>query len=283
VQGLVLTRQQESDGELDGWPTVRSGSAAADAEPAAAAAVTATTARMMPTPSLERRASVAGSILIVERADADGDGRNPSREPIRNGQQQQPPYYAFMLQRKVKSAPFGTVRVGYALQNAKNDHGVTVADHAHNTHSVWEVAGRNRSAGGACGFGETSEIEDEEGLVAVSIRERAKVLPEPRHANTGASQDPRGELSALQMVAEASARRGGEDLHVVGTRLVAADAAHVYTVTPFCKDGSLFDYCMRRGTLREDEARFFFRQILKVRTFERSNGVLRFSASVASQ
>jgi hypothetical protein len=203
----------------------------------------------LPTTNLERRASVAGNILIVEADETVAGGGGGPR--------------AFMLQRKIKSTVFGTVRVAYALRNAGSGNSGTVPDGTRSSSSVsvWEVAAVPAIADSDLFLGEAPEY-----LVAVSIEDRAKVLSaQPTGLLfTTTAQDPRSELSALQMVADGS--NSSNFMHVVGTRLIAADDNHVYTVVaPFCKEGSLFDYCVRRGRLREDEARFFFRQILMVR------------------
>lgn len=190
--------------------------------------------------SLERRSSVAGNILLIDTEE--GESKSHPHNSVR----------AFMLQRKIKSTRFGTVRVGYALQ-AKGEE--DASNNGNSTTNAWEVVPNGDNAA-------DDDDEDATELVAVTIKEKSKVLQMDHHANT--AQDPKSELSAMQMVASLE-RDENHGHHVVGTNLVAVDDANVYTITPFCKEGSLFDYSMRHRQLSESDARFFFRQILKVR------------------
>jgi len=74
-------------------------------------------------------------------------------------------------------------------------------------------------------------------------------------------QDPMAEISALQLIAAYDPEMKG---HVMGTSMVGADYKNIYVVTPFHYEGSLFDYCSEAGRLCENDARFFFLQILQV-------------------
>jgi len=202
-----------------------------------------------PTTTLERRASVAGNVLLVDAE----DGKRK----------------AYLLQRKIKSKVFGTVRVGYLLKDpaGKEDEG-----------GMWEVA---ESATGAYPHE----------MVAVFIEEKSRVLGDEMERPGGAasaaantSRDPKTELSAMQMVAAHDPEGTG---HVMGTSLVAADQLYVYIITPYHKEGTLNEYRIAAGgTLSEDDARFFFRQILKVRNRKRISELsaalrLRFHSSAA--
>ena len=188
--------------------------------------------------TLERRASVAGNILLVHV------GKQCTK--------------AFMLQRKIQTTVFGSVRVGYVLKDPPSGEVLPGA--------CWEVAERD---GGGDDNDDSEEEEDDDeshaNLVAVTIEDKTQVLRAPPRRPT--AQDPQTELSALQWVAASTAPDHvvGNDHHVVGIHYIAADESHVYTIAPYHQKGSLFEHCAKVGRLREPDARFFFRQILKVR------------------
>ena len=98
-------------------------------------------------------------------------------------------------------------------------------------------------------------------MVSVLIEDLHKVFNDDTSNN---DQNLWTQLSALQMIAEKDPECRG---HVVGTSLIGSDHQHVYTILPFHREGSLLDYCAEVGRLNENEARFFFCQILKVLPF----------------
>ena len=142
----------------------------------------------------------------------------------------------FMLQRKLKASTHGSVRLGFVLRDpSKSESG------------VWELVPKSNDGGD----GDLFE------MVAVKI--------EPKNS----TENPLVDLSALQWIAANDPEGKG---HLLGPAIIAADDAHYYTITPFQNGGSLLDYCAEVGQLPENEARFIFRQMLKVRivraTFE---------------
>jgi serine/threonine protein kinase len=179
-------------------------------------------------PSLERCASVSGNILLI-------------REDNNNINDQQ---HAYLLQRKIGNSARGSVRVGYVVTRNSGD------SNDGNSNTLWDV-----------------EVEPHTGqykMVTITIFAASYVF---NSKNTNNNADPITELSALQMIATAATNTTTEN-HVEGTLLIATDDVHVYSITPYYKEGSLYDYCveLKRDTLNENDARFFFRQICKVRT-----------------
>jgi hypothetical protein len=147
---------------------------------------------------------------------------------------------AYLLQRKVGTTAHGSIRVGYVLKDPKaTDDG------------VWEMAEPSS------GYQEDHQPE----MVSVIIEERSKVLSDAMGSRGNTSIDPAAELSALQLVATHDPEGGG---HVLGSMNIACDQQYVYAITDYHREGSLFEYCAEVGRLGEPEARFFFRQILRV-------------------
>ena len=182
----------------------------------------------MAAPSLERQASVTGNILLIEGTD---------------GQQ------AYLLQRKIKSTLFGTVRIGYRLKGETEE-------------GLWEVAKRTDLSLNDNGKGEDPQVYD---MVEITIEDKTQVLHDNGAANnSNTAQDPQTELSALQLVAASREYQSG---HVLGTAIIATDQSNIYTITNYHKDGTLLEYCQGApgGQLCESDARYFFCQILEVR------------------
>jgi serine/threonine protein kinase len=73
-------------------------------------------------------------------------------------------------------------------------------------------------------------------------------------------EETTNEVAALQWITSS----GKESHHLQRPVLIGKDATHIYIISPYHKEESLFDYCGRVGRLSESEARFFFRQILQV-------------------
>jgi hypothetical protein len=150
---------------------------------------------------------------------------------------------AYLLQRKVGTTAHGSIRVGYVLKDPKE------ADEG-----VWELVEP------ASEYSKGDHHQHE--MVSVIMEEKSKVLSDDRGSHGNTSIDPAAELSALQLVATHDPEGVG---HVLGTTNIACDEQYVYAIiADYHRDGSLFEYCAEVGRLGEPEARFFFRQILKV-------------------
>jgi hypothetical protein len=149
---------------------------------------------------------------------------------------------AYLLQRKVGTTAHGSIRVGYVLKDPKaTDEG------------VWELAEPSS---------DNSNGDHQHEMVSVIIEEKSKVLPDNMCSPDGnTSIDYAAELSALQLVAAQDPEGVG---HVLGTANIACDQQYVYAITDYHREGSLFEYCAEVGSLGEPEARFLFRQILRV-------------------
>ena len=168
-------------------------------------------------PSLVRKSSVAGNILIVE------DSENPKAEKK-----------TFMLHRKLKASTHGSVRLGFTLR-----------DPSVSESGGWELVVPSGSS------------DDQFEMVAVKIEPKTTAV-------SYSSENPLVALSALQWIAANDPEKG--TAHLLGPAIIAADEAHYYTITPFQNGGPLLDYCAEVGQLPENEARYIFRQILKVRS-----------------
>jgi hypothetical protein len=150
------------------------------------------------------------------------------------------PPRAFWLQRKMNRLTHGTVLLGFTLRP--------------NTSS--EFAG----SGGAWEL-TPPETGSHHKMVQIEMLD-IMILDMKLSAEASPVRSPLHEICALQMVAEHNDTR---DAHVVGTKLVATSPQNVFVVMPYHRDGTLFQYCLAKGSLEEPVARFFFRQILKVR------------------
>jgi hypothetical protein len=152
--------------------------------------------------------------------------------------------HAFWLQRKVGHTAHGSIRLGFVLLSSSTSEG-----------KVWSLA-----SGG-------DEGDDEAGMnyqmVAIKIL-NTSVLDSD---HTDELHNPISELSALQMIADHYEKTGMQPQggHVIATKLVAVSSQNVYAILPYYPDGTLFQYCLAQGSLKETVARFFFQQILKVR------------------
>ncbi len=76
------------------------------------------------------------------------------------------------------------------------------------------------------------------------------------------------EVKALYHLSDALRERPIEETHVLTATTIMCNDSHLYLVMPYCE----LDLCMRvanaleeQGPLTEDESKFYFKQILKVR------------------
>jgi serine/threonine protein kinase len=150
------------------------------------------------------------------------------------------PPRAFWLQRKVNQLTHGIVRLGFTLQP-------NTSPESAGSGETWELT--------------PPETDGHHKKVQIDILD-TRILDINLSAEVSPVRNPLYEICALQMVAEHNDTR---DAHVVGTKLVATSPQNVFVVMPYHRDGTLFHYCLSKGSLEEPVARFFFRQILKVR------------------
>jgi hypothetical protein len=149
------------------------------------------------------------------------------------------PPQAFWLQRKIGKSSHGIIRLGYKLRR--------------NTKPSFE------------GSPEAWELDvDEAGEASLFkfLIMHSSVLD--MKSDNHEVQSPLDNLSALQMIAQ---NNNANDAHVVGAYLLGACPSFLYAVIPYYPDGTLLQYCMTNGPLEEPIARFFFRQIVKVRIY----------------
>lgn len=170
-------------------------------------------------PTLERKTSVAGNILVIE------DDSNSSKVVTKR---------AYSLQRKIKDSLHGSVRVGFELKQLP-DIGP----------AMYELVPDLQNENGG-------NDDDEKRFKMVTIK-----ISSAQGDTVGDTIN--NEVAALQWISN-----NAQSAHLLGPVVIGKDAAHIYTVSPYHKEGSLFDYCGRVGRLIESEARFLFRQILQV-------------------
>lgn len=148
------------------------------------------------------------------------------------------PPRAFWLQRKVNEVAHGTVRLGFTLRPNTSPEG---------SGGAWELT--------------PPETDGHHKMVQIEILDTT-ILDMNLSVDASPVRSPLHEICALQMIAEHNDTR---EAHVVGTKLVATSPQNIFVVMPYHRDGTLFQYCLAKGSLEESVARFFFRQILKVR------------------
>jgi len=165
-------------------------------------------------PALRRRSSLSGNILLVNHADGED---------------------AFFLQRKISKTTFGSVRVGFRVEQKKLQDDVGIE---------WDVI---RSDG-------PYPFE----MVAIKLQDKQKVTSNEKVPMS--IMDPKVELSALQLISKSDL---SEECRVVSAEIICTDRNTVYSIMPFNGDGSLFQYVVECGRLDEPVARHFFQQILK--------------------
>lgn len=148
------------------------------------------------------------------------------------------PPQAFWLQRKIDKPSYGDIRLGYKLRRHSQPD-------FKDSSQAWEL---------------DLDEAGEPFLVRILIM-HSSVL-DMKNDNPEV-QSPLDNLSALQMIAQAN---NTSEAHVVGADLLGACPSFLYAVLPYYPDGTLMQYCMNEGNLKEPVARFFFKQILKVRS-----------------
>lgn len=74
-------------------------------------------------------------------------------------------------------------------------------------------------------------------------------------------ENPLQEVAAMQYVS-----REGHHPHVIGVLDVLQDEQYILMFIPFCTSGDLFSYVQAAGRFPEPMARYWFRQILEVRS-----------------
>lgn len=81
------------------------------------------------------------------------------------------------------------------------------------------------------------------------------------------SEDFVKEIAALQHLSDWQTSEGKtmRDSHVLTANVVMTDESNLYSVMQYCRGGDLFQRVAACERFTEDEARFWFRQVLKVR------------------
>jgi hypothetical protein len=153
---------------------------------------------------------------------------------------------AYWPQRRLQDAIYGSV---WACMILRRHHGVAADDAARaagvepgspSAPIVWEITGTH---------------------AAIKMVEWARV----HHMRGRLLEDPVKEVAAMQLL-------GARHANVLGSTEVLQDGDFLYSVMPYCRDGDLFgivvQYAEESGGaagMSEPVARFWFRQILRVR------------------
>jgi hypothetical protein len=218
-------------------------------------------------PSLMRRHSVTGNVLILEQ--------HTKEDTVGHTK-------AFLLQRKVGTTAYGgSIRVGFRLRDDRpaNDglwHVSYESNVSHRTGTT-TTEGTSRKRDHAM----MEDIPEQCEMVTVYIENDAVFMKKSGDEDDNESEKkafPPGrdnlytEFAALQYIAKQSSDNTGRRFqHLWGTMDVGKDVDSGWVcavLLPWHSDGTLLDYCSSQsptGTLPLEEAKFFFRQIVAVR------------------
>jgi hypothetical protein len=189
-------------------------------------------------PPLERSQTMSGNIVVITSpATSNDDSATTTTDSTEFP-------CAFWLQRKLCKTHGGMIRLGYQLKQPSSSKQSLSS-------TKWELH---------------TDALGRQSMVTIHVLP-SSILDDtpssPKYIATAANvYSPLNEFSALQRIAR---HHSSEPKHVVGTDLVATSSQHVYAVLPYHRDGTLLEFCQRPGQLPEPLARFFFRQIVKVR------------------
>uniref|UniRef100_A0A7S1FQV0 Protein kinase domain-containing protein n=1 Tax=Corethron hystrix TaxID=216773 RepID=A0A7S1FQV0_9STRA len=118
--------------------------------------------------------------------------------------------------------------------------------------------------------------ENEAGWIVTKEFRAVKIMDWDRiHEMRGRhSEDPIKEVSAMQYLTNrAEAAAGGRPSNLLPITDIYTDDSHLYMIMPFADGGELFGFIERRGVFPEEEARYWFRQILDGLHFLQGSGV----------
>lgn len=196
-------------------------------------------------PSLCRRHSVSGNVLVLDHPE---HGRK-----------------AFLLQRKVATTAYGgSVRVGFCLDGDKpGDDGFWKVLHKENSECTHPSASRKRDHEMMMG------VRDRYEMVTICIETESRLLGVKQvraQSMADTTSTLKTELAAIQYIGALS--KTMELDHLWGTDLIGNDCGSICVVmSPWHSHGTLLDLCNSypNGILPLEEAKFFFRQIAKVR------------------
>jgi hypothetical protein len=235
----------QEDESSRGWDNTRNASQAPSGSPSWSQITT------NHPPTLERKQTMSGDIVVMTFNTNDNNhdiARDATMTPC-----------AFWLQRKLRKTHDGLIRLGYQLKQQKQH------PHPVSTASVgkWEL---------------DTDVLGQPKFVTIHILPSSVLDDQPTQSQdravvvaTANAYSHLNELSALQRIANHHHQHhlhtttSKQRKHVVGTRLVATSSQYVYAVLPYYRDGTLLQFCQMVGPLMEPLARFFFKQIVKVR------------------
>jgi hypothetical protein len=193
-------------------------------------------------PPLERSQTMSGNIVVITSPATSNDDSATTAKTTITDSTEFP--CAFWLQRKLGKTHGGMIRLGYRLKQ------LSFSKQSLSS-TKWELH---------------TDAAGRRSMVTIHIFPSSILDDTPSSFKDIAAvtnvYSPLNELSALQRIAR---HQSNEPKHVVGTDLVATSSQHVYAVLPYHRDGTLLEFCQRAGQLPEPLARFFFRQIVKVK------------------
>ena len=97
--------------------------------------------------------------------------------------------------------------------------------------------------------------ESTEVIVAIKRQERALFDPRVMVNRRPSGDDPIMEVAVMQFL-------GDQHSNILGSIEAFEDDTYLYSVTPLCRGGDLFELVFRDGRMTEPVARFWFKQIL---------------------
>lgn len=198
-------------------------------------------------PELLRQKSMAGNILLLEHPDKG--------------------HKAFLLQRKTATSTYGgSVRIGFCLRGDKPD-----------DDGLWKMARKDFSSLQdqpattirKRDYEMMTGIKDQFEMVTICIESESHLLHGLGEAATATTDSGisslKTELAAMQFIAEKSKTVDVD--HLWGTEMIGSDNGSLCVVmTPWHSEGVLQDLCASQpgGVLSLEEAKFFFKQIVRV-------------------
>ena len=201
-------------------------------------------------PSLVRRNSVTGNILLLE---------HPEEGTL-----------AFLLQRKVATSAYGgSMRVGFPLQGENpGEDGLWHIKPKESSSSCGEILGTTNRLGESRkrDYSMMQNIEEQYEMVTIYVENETHLLGEQNDGDDMRIDNLKTEIGALQWIAQH--RQTLHLDHLWESTFIGKERGTIYIVLPsYDKDGTLMDYCAMHpnGVLSLDEVKFFFKQILKVR------------------
>ena len=175
----------------------------------------------------------------------DEEGRDATTTSTSRPRPQPQPQRAYWIQRTLRKAIYGKVRLGIVLRRRtipQSSSSSSSSSLALEPQAEWEVTNEQ---------------------CAVKEMEWNRI----RHARGRLAENPVSEVGAMQYVKYTEYTLGRRPQHVLVPLDLLSDDTNLYLISPFCNGGELFDLLDGAQKFTEEEARFWMRQIFLVCTF----------------